>query len=1111
VEILVTDIRDWLKSLGLAEYAPVFIDNEVDVAALPYLTESMLKELGFSIGVRAKLMAAIEALRPTTDVGEPAFLEEAGTSAKIRFEPTTRAAERRHLTVMFCDLVGSTALAEAMDPEDLRALIGRYQSAARMVVERYEGNVAQYLGDGIMVYFGWPIAHEDDAERAVRAALELVRQVKSVEAPASIQVRIGIATGLVVIGEGEDGAPQLAVGETPNLAARLQTLAGDDEIVIGETTRVLLGGAFDLVDIGSHCLKGFAQPVRAMLVDGLARTDGRFAARSQRLIPFVGRDPELAILLDRWANSKEGEGQVVLVEGEPGFGKSRLVHEFTSRIKSDQRAEVRYQCSPYYSSSALHPVIEYLERVAGFEANDSGESRLNKLEAVVPDNGQQRALFASLLSLDTHRYPRLDVSPQKLKDLTLQALANRLEEITEKGPVLLIVEDAHWLDPTTQEALDLQLSGLGDMPVMAIVTFRPEYKSPWSGLSFVTPLRLTRLGKRQARQMVDTLGPELSDETRAQIVTRAEGNPLFVEEMANAVRSGAAFSRAGTDALSIPSTLHDSLTARLDRLGPVKEVAQTAACIGRHFSRTLLGEIKAMTEQELDGALSSLVESGLVYPERMGDGQSFAFKHVLIQQAAYDSLLNSTRRKIHSAIASVLIARQDLVQRSDPLLIAQHLQNAQRLRESLPWLEKAAFRTANSGSILESMEILGNALSLLEEMELTTEERAQIEFKLLIAQLPACIAVNGWASEDADAICERALELAVSLNDKSLESSILFQRAAMHEVRGEFSKTQEVLARRHLILPKPADPEPVVESSELMACSTFHQGCLDNAIQYASEALRHADPMKHTELGATLFEDPTVACLFWIAKSLLLQGKVDQARRRHREAFECVRGAPNWYSESQAHIDAATLLAYQRDFEAAREHAEQAAFSSERVGLAYRQASASVIREWADAEIGDRMPDLERLRASMNVFKQTGAMIGYAFFLGLSAEIHTRIGEHEQSEALISEALKVCGPKRGYFFEGELHRLAGNVKRSLARADYQTEAEASYQRALQIAAGQGALLFELRAANAQAQLWLEQGKREKARELLVPLFSQFEEGFDSTDLVEASSLLKALG
>lgn len=1102
-----SDIRDWLESLGLAQHTKVFVDNDVDLDVLPHLTESMLKEMGLSIGVRAKVMAGIKSLKSVPEITS-ATENAAGVSLDER-SGVMRDAERRHLTVMFCDLVGSTALAESMDPEDLRALIGAYQSAARIVVERYEGNVAQYLGDGIMVYFGWPIAHEDDAERAVRAALDLVRELKSVEAPAPIRIRIGIATGLVVIGETEDGAPRLAVGETPNLAARLQGLAGVDEVVISQTTRHLVGGVFQTVDIGSHSLKGFAEPVKALRVEGLARTQGRFEARALRLIPFIGRDPELAVLLDRWANARDGEGHIVLIEGEPGLGKSRLVYEFSERTSSERYLEVRYQCSPYYMNSALHPVIEYLEREAGFEANDDDEIRLDKLEAIVSGSEEQRALFAALLSLEAPRYAPVNVSPQRMKDLTLQALADRLHEQSMQAPVLLVVEDAHWLDPTTQEALNLQLSGLGDMPVLAIVTYRPEYKTPWGDLSFVTPIRLTRLGKRQARQIVETLGPDLSDELRTQIITSADGIPLFVEEMANAASDGASPAN-GTENLSIPWTLHDSLTARLDHLGPAKELAQVAACIGRHFTRTLLGEIQVMTEADLNTSVSKLVESGLVYPERMGDGESFAFKHALIQQAAYASLLNSTRRKIHSSVAAALIARHDNLQRSDPLMIAQHLRAAQQVREALPWFEKAALRAANSGSIQESLEILSDALNLLDEVDLRPKERAQVELKLLMAQLPISIAVKGWASGEANAICERALDLAVSLNDRSLESSILFQRATMHEVRGEFSKTQEVLARRYRILPQPPDPEPAVESGELMACSTFHQGHFNNSIEHALQALRYADPMKHTVLGATLFEDPTVACLFWIAKSLLLQGKIDQARKRLNEAFECVSRSPNWYAESQADIDAASLLAYERDFKSAREHAVRAAISSARVGLAYRQAGATLIREWANAEIGDQRPDLDDLQASMNVFRKVGAMIGYAFYLGLSAEIHGRIGEYRQSDALVREAIEICGPSRGYFFESELHRIAGNTRRHLAGRDADAEAQACYQQALQVASAQGALLFQLRAANSLAQMWLDLGRRDQARTLLQPLFNQFTEGFDSADLVETRSLLQAL-
>ncbi len=608
-----SDIRVWLESLDLGDHAALFEAEQIDLDALPHLTAEVLKELGVPTGPRLKMLAAIKA--PAAPAAQP------------------REAERRQITVMFCDLVGSTALSEKLDPEDLRSLMQEYQRAAGAVIERYGGHVAQYLGDGLMTYFGWPQAHEDDAERAVRASLDIVEAVNAMD----LQVRIGIATGPVVVGEtgsGDASVPKLAVGETPNLAARLQGLAGPDEIVVGPSTRRLLGGTFELADLGEQDLKGIVEPVQAHRIEGLAATEGRFEARTHYLTPLVGRDAEMAMVMARWEQACAGDGQVVLLSGEPGIGKSRITQTLRERVSGEPHTRLRYQCSPYHMNSALHPVIEQIERAASFQRDDSPDRKLDKLEQLF-SSGASRALVASLLSLPVERYPALALSPQKQKEEALKTLADQVTALAADQPVLLIFEDAHWIDPTSQELLDMVVPMVAGHQILAVITYRPEYGPPWLGQGQVTPLALTRLGRADAAAMVARVSDTpLSDDVLDQIVARCDGVPLFVEELTKTVvESGA------KNADTIPETLQDSLMARLDRLAPVKEVAQIGACIGREFSHELLAAVSDLGDNELSDAVGQLVTSELIH--RAGNG--YVFKHALVQDTAYDSLLRSPR------------------------------------------------------------------------------------------------------------------------------------------------------------------------------------------------------------------------------------------------------------------------------------------------------------------------------------------------------------------------------------------------------------------------------------------------------------------------------------
>jgi class 3 adenylate cyclase len=695
------DIRDWLRDLALGRYADSFEANAIDSEVLLELTEADLEKLGVVLGHRKKLLKAIAALRePDKEIAGPG---EADASRAPR-----REAERRQLTVLFCDLVGSTELAARLDPEDMGQVIRAYQDTCAEGIARWGGHIAKYMGDGVLAYFGWPQAHEDDAERAVRAGLELTDGIAKLDTSAgkTLAARTGIATGLVMVGEliGEGAAREEAVvGETPNVAARLQTLAAPSSVVISLATRRLLGGLFDLEDLGRNRLKGFAEPLPAWRVKGEGLAEGRFEARQTAgLTPLVGRDEEIALLLRRWQQVKDGEGHVVLLSGEPGIGKSRLVREVRARLEGDPHISPLYQCSPHHTTSPLHPLIEQLERAAGFAAGDRPEAKFDKLAALVARGtdrlDQAVPLIAALLGVPKDdRYPSPDLTPQRQKQLTLAALVEQLEGLAAAQPVLLTYEDMHWSDPTTQELLGLTIERLQHLPALLLITFRPEFSPPWPTQPHVSALALSRLGRREGAALVERVVRDkaLPAEVAAQIVAKTDGVPLFVEELTKTVLESDLLTDAGDHyeltgslpPLAIPTTLHDSLMARLDRLPTAKEIAQIGAVIGREFSHELLAAVADQPEDQLRGALGQLLRSELLFRQGTLPDATYAFKHALVQDAAYQSLLKAKRQHLHARIARSLEERPSSAIQIAPEVLAYHYMQAGLFELAIPyWL-----------------------------------------------------------------------------------------------------------------------------------------------------------------------------------------------------------------------------------------------------------------------------------------------------------------------------------------------------------------------------------------------------------------------------------------
>jgi class 3 adenylate cyclase/predicted ATPase/energy-coupling factor transporter ATP-binding protein EcfA2 len=1104
------DVAAWLQGLGLERYAPAFRDNDVDAEVLLRLTTEDLRELGVaSIGHRRRLLDAIVALG-------------AGVTAAPRDAPAEAEAERRQLTVMFCDLVGSTALSTRHDPEDLRELIGDYHRAIADTVGRFDGFVAKYMGDGVLIYFGYPQAHEDDAERAVRAGLAVIAAVGRLPAREDLRVRLGIATGLAVVGDliGEGAAQERGVvGETPNLAARLQALAAPNTLVIAEATRRQVGGLFDLADLGPQALAGFAEPQPAWRVIGESGVLSRFEALRSGETPLVGRDEEVELLLRRWQQAKSGEGRVVLISGEPGIGKSRLTAALSEHIEPEPHTRLRYFCSPHYQDSALYPLIVQLERAAGFARDDGPETKLDKLATLLAPAAEagEISLLVELLSLPGgDRFTPIELSPQRKKERTLAALLRQLEGLARQQPVLMIFEDLHWIDPTSREFLDLVLARIDRLPVLLVATFRPEFQPPWTGQPHVTVMSLNRLGRGDGAAMVEQLAGNvalLPPDVIAEIVERTDGVPLFVEEMTKAVlEAGAergleiAASVPGAG-LGVPATLQASLMARLDRLGPAaKGVAQIGAAIGREFSYELVVSVSELAEERFQDALQRLVDAGLVFQRGAPSTAKYLFKHALVQEAAYGTLLRRTRRQLHARIASSLESLSPELIDTQPELFAQHYGEAGLVEKSVTFWGKAGRRSAARSAMAEAAAQLQKGLDQLAMLPDSPERRLQ-ELEFYSALGAALLAVKGQAASETGRVYALALRLWEQLGSPSEFVHLLWGQSTHHAHRGELDLAlhleEDLLRLSH----KRNDSGGLVLGHASSGRTLMFAARFASSRSHSEKALALYDPTSHRPLVRQLGFHPHVSSRAYLGIALLCLGFPDQALAQSNAAITEARRLAHPTSLAVSLTLGALPLWLVGDNAALGKRAAELVAVATEQGFALWGAQGTIYRGWVKVEKGDVTEGISLLRSGASAYRATGAMLLNAYYNTLLARACEIAGQVEEGLTLLDEALQIVERTEERWFTAELNRHKGRL---LLRQGRSEAAEELYRQALRIAEEQGAKLWELRAAASLAWLRRDQGREAEARDLLAPVYGWFTEGFDTPDLKEAKALLDEL-
>jgi predicted ATPase/class 3 adenylate cyclase len=1115
-------IAEWLKDLGMPEYVERFAENKVDISVLPDLTEQHLNDLGVALGDRLKMLRAIR------DLGIVSVATMA-PSTHVATEPNHRAdAERRQLTVMFCDLVGSTALSTRLDPEEMQQIITAYHRCCAVHVTKSGGFVARYLGDGILAYFGYPQAHEDDAERAVRAALALVAAVARLDAGAGtiLQVRIGIATGLVVVGDliVEDAAHENEViGQTPNLAARLQALAGPDMVVIDGNTRHLLGELFEYRAIGPVSLKGFSDPMLVWQVTGRSAVESRFAALRSTTTQLVGRDEEIDFLLRCWQQAKVGDGSVVLITGEPGIGKSRLAQTILERLRNEHHTSLRYFCpvfSPDHRDSALYPIITQLERVVRFRREDTLAQRLDKLEALLArgtdDLGKFVPLYAALLSLPTGgRYPPLNLSPQKQKQKTLEAMVEMVEGLaTRQPPLLMVSEDLQWSDPTSLELMDLVVDRVPSLPALLIVTFRPEFAPRWVGRKQVTLLTLRRLPPGQSARMVRCVTGDrmLPKEIVDQIVDRTDGVPLFIEELTKVVvesgmlTDGHSTTTRSIPPLAIPTSLIGSLLARIDRSALMRQVAQIGAALGRQFTHDLISAVAPIPQDSLNDALTQLVDAELVLQRGHPPDAEYIFKHALVQDAAYSTLLRSRRQQLHGRITTILEGQFREIAEGQPELLARHCAEAGLVEKAVGYCLKAGQHAIARAAMAEAVAHFQKGLAVLANLP-ESAWRVQQELELQVALGRALMGARGYSAPAVGETIVRARALAEQLDRPECLIPLLCSQRAFHMIRGEHKLALSLAEQIEKFGEAQKNEATLLFGRLLQAVNRFVLGEFVSAHALFEQCHGLSDPANRTFYAVLSLDDPHTVMLAFHALTLAQLGYIDQARALTNEALLEAHRLNRAYKTAFVLAVICSVENFIGSHLAAKRHAEELAALSNEHGFLHLLNIGLIAHGWSLTKLGQPHEGLTLLTRGLSGLRTTGTVSYTPRALCQLAEAYAQVGRLTEGLKCLSEAAQVIEATDERVAEARLYALRGDL---LNAASDPAGTEQNYKQALVVAKRQSAKLVELITATSLARLWRDQGKRTEARDLLVSTYSWFTEGFDTPVLQEAKALLDEL-
>jgi len=1113
-------IAEWLASIGLEKYAQCFAENAIDLSVVCDLTEQDLKELGVPLGHRRKMLRAIAELSAATVARHPT-----ATEPSLRDGP-----ERRQLTIMFCDLVGSTALSGRLDPEDLRKVIFTYNACVTEVIRGYNGKIARYMGDGVLAYFGYPQADEDNAAQAMRAGLALVDAVANrTDVGADLQIRVGIATGVVVVGDliGDGTArEQAVVGETPNLAARLQTLAEPGTVLIDANSRRLAGGHFDYRDLGACPVKGWAQPLPVWQVLRRSGVESRFEAmHKSNPPPLFGRGEEIETLLRQWRHALEKGGRVVLVTGEPGIGKSHIALALDEQLQTEPHITLRYFCSPHHSNSALFPIIGQLERAARFERGDSPAQKLRKLEALVAQttaDSKHVAVLANLFALpDSDRISLRQLSPQKRKEKTLAALLAQLNGLAARQPVLIIFEDTHWIDPTSLELLAATIKQVQRLRVLMLITARSEFTPTWPKHLHVTTIQLRPLGRRAGAALVErvTGGKTLPKEVMDEILARTDGVPLFIEELTKTVLEAGvlredveSYELDGAHFHAIPSTLHGSLLARLDRLGPGREVAQIGAVIGREFSYELLRAVAVMPDSMLRAALNRLLASELVYRRGTAALTTYVFKHALVRDVAEEMLLRSRRRELHDVIARVLEEDFSEIVEAQPELIARHYREADNVAKAVRYLSIAGDRALSRSALKEAHEQITQALQLVSVLP-EDDSRRRDELRLQISLARTLLEQKGYADQQVGEAYTKARDLSKRVGDPAMHLAVLYGLWAHHYVGGKpvtmLEQANEFLA----FAERQNETGPIAVGHRLVGTSRLINGHIADASNALDQALGLYDPDVHgasSGVGQTLRarfgQDVGITIYSYRSWALWLSGQPDGAQKAAEAALERSHALEH---DDQSrfyalwHAGMASLLL--RHIDKVTEIGSKLTELANDRDLPYWQALGNFLRGWCLTRTGRPADAVGLLQDGLRLWVQTGSRIFRPICLALLGEAYAADDKPDLAHQTFEEALRIAAETSERWAEPEIHRLFGDL---LVRCGSSASATARYERSIALARKQGSRSFELRATTSLARLMSDQGRHSEAHERLLTVCGAFEAGCGTADLSDAKTLLE---